>query len=41
MLGLESDGDGIIDLGDNCPQDVNPDQIDSDGDWSGDACDAS
>jgi acetyltransferase-like isoleucine patch superfamily enzyme len=32
------DGDGIYDLGDNCPIDSNPDQIDSNGDGYGDAC---
>jgi hypothetical protein len=35
----DRDGDGIIDLEDNCPDVANPDQIDSDGDDIGDACD--
>lgn len=34
-----SDGDGIIDASDNCPQNVNPHQEDSDGDGVGDVCD--
>ena len=37
----DSDGDGIIDPWDNCPDDPNPDQTDSDGDGLGDACDDS
>lgn len=35
----DRDGDGIIDLEDNCPNVANPDQTDSDGDGIGDACD--
>ena len=35
----DTDGDGIINLEDNCPNVANPDQIDSDGDGVGDACD--
>lgn len=37
----ESDGDadGVLDICDNCPDDVNSSQIDSDGDGNGDACD--
>ena len=38
--GADSDADGVLDLVDNCPLDPNPDQIDSDGDTLGDACDA-
>jgi hypothetical protein len=34
----DSDGDGIIDLEDNCPFTPNPDQADADGDGIGDAC---
>ena len=34
-----SDGDGIIDASDNCPQNVNPHQEDSDVDGVGDVCD--
>ncbi len=35
----DSDGDGWNDLADNCPNDYNPDQLDSDDDGSGDVCD--
>jgi hypothetical protein len=34
----DSDGDGILDLEDNCPYTFNPDQADTDGDGIGDAC---
>jgi hypothetical protein len=34
----DSDGDGILDSLDNCPDDYNPDQNDSDLDFYGDAC---
>jgi hypothetical protein len=37
--GDDSDGDGIGDLCDNCPDVYNPGQEDSDGDGVGDACD--
>ena len=33
------DGDGIPNLADNCPKDVNANQADADGDGVGDACD--
>jgi len=33
------DGDGVIDLDDNCPDVSNPDQFDSDNDGIGDVCD--
>jgi hypothetical protein len=36
---LESDGDGILDLGDHCPADADAMLADSDGDFVGDACD--
>jgi len=36
---VDSDGDGIYDINDNCPLAVNPDQLDYDGDGVGDACD--
>jgi hypothetical protein len=35
----DSDGDGVRDPCDNCPQTPNPDQADEDGDGVGDACD--
>lgn len=38
--GCDSDGDGIVEHGDNCTSVVNPDQRDLDGDRAGDACDA-
>jgi Tol biopolymer transport system component len=34
----DSDGDGVPDRVDNCPQDPNTSQVDSDGDGVGDAC---
>jgi len=39
LLKLDSDGDNIMDMSDNCPDDVNPDQVDGDTDGVGDACD--
>jgi hypothetical protein len=36
----DSDGDGIGDPDDNCPQNANAGQLDTDGDGQGDACDA-
>jgi hypothetical protein len=35
---VDSDGDGILDLEDNCPYTFNPDQVDADGDGIGDHC---
>lgn len=35
----DMDGDGIIDIRDNCPQKYNPDQSDVDEDGLGDVCD--
>jgi hypothetical protein len=36
---VDSDGDGVDDREDNCPDDPNPDQADMDGDTLGDVCD--
>jgi MYXO-CTERM domain-containing protein len=36
----DSDGDGVSDDQDNCPDDANAAQTDTDGDGQGDACDA-
>ncbi|MEL6178938.1 MAG: thrombospondin type 3 repeat-containing protein, partial [Myxococcota bacterium] len=35
----DSDGDGLRDDADNCPQTPNPEQLNNDGDLFGDACD--
>jgi hypothetical protein len=35
----DTDGDGVPDASDNCPQAFNPDQSDGDGDGAADACD--
>ncbi len=37
--GGDTDSDGVSDLTDNCPQDSNPNQLDTDGDGDGDECD--
>ena len=36
----DNDGDGIVNASDNCPNAANPPQTDTDGDGSGDVCDA-
>jgi hypothetical protein len=38
-VSIDTDGDGILDGDDNCPDTLNPDQADFDGDGVGDACD--
>lgn len=38
--GTDLDRDGIEDPADNCPERVNPEQLDSDGDGVGNACDS-
>ena len=35
----DTDGDGVFDNNDNCLADINPDQLDTDYDLAGDACD--
>ena len=35
----DTDGDGVIDDTDNCPNDANANQVNTDGDAQGDACD--
>lgn len=37
-LGFDFDQDGVSDMIDNCPSALNPDQLDSDADGVGDAC---
>ena len=37
---IDTDGDQVSDMDDNCPNDANPDQADADQDGYGDACDA-
>lgn len=37
--GNDSDGDGVVDCADNCPDDANEGQEDADGDGEGDVCD--
>ena len=39
MVGDDRDGDGVVDICDNCPDGENPLQIDSDHDGAGDRCD--
>jgi len=37
-LQIDTDGDGVLDINDNCPTVVNPSQEDDDGDGVGNAC---
>jgi hypothetical protein len=39
--GSDSDGDGVLDVNDNCPSSYNPDQNDSDSNGEGDVCEDS
>lgn len=39
IVSNDLDGDGILNVNDNCPCKANPDQLDTDGDGIGDACD--
>ncbi len=39
QLTADTDGDGHLDVDDNCPYDPNPDQANADGDMLGDVCD--
>jgi hypothetical protein len=39
MPGVDTDGDGVVDSEDNCPDDENPEQADRDRDGLGDICD--
>ena len=39
IVSPDSDGDGILNADDNCPNNPNPDQADSDNDGIGDVCD--
>jgi len=40
LQAVDTDGDGVADTKDNCPDDANPDQADADGNGIGDVCDA-
>ncbi|MGI9309454.1 MAG: PKD domain-containing protein [Gammaproteobacteria bacterium] len=39
-VGVDRDRDGVLDGDDNCPETVNPDQYDWNGDATGDACES-
>ncbi len=39
VVNVDTDGDGLIDDDDNCPNTPNPDQANHDGDGAGDVCD--
>jgi hypothetical protein len=38
VIDADGDGDGVLDCHDNCPAQANSDQLDTDGDGTGDAC---
>ena len=38
-MDTDDDGDGVLDTEDNCPLSTNADQLDTDGDGTGDVCD--
>ena len=40
VIGTDTDADGLANTVDNCPTVANPDQLNTDGDTLGDACDA-
>jgi len=40
VIGADSDADGLANTVDNCPTVPNPDQLDTDGDGAGNACDS-
>jgi hypothetical protein len=40
VIGTDTDADGLANTADNCPTVANPDQLNTDGDTLGDACDA-
>jgi probable HAF family extracellular repeat protein len=39
LMNPDTDGDGVADVEDNCPDEPNPEQADGDGDGLGDVCD--